>query len=149
MYYVLHWLTKVLKFICLSIFTLRLLNNNSINVIPEQAFFYHRKIEILWVTTYIRCLFNFRLVIHVLGDILIMVVYLWLLRNCFHYGSFYFTTYESVRLKWKTSFLTTDKKQSLAKQKSMILYHDCFPWTTNDREQQEGLGGSCVAFFFS
>ena len=77
-----------------------------------------------------------------------MVVYLWLLRNCFHYGSFYFTTYESVQLKWKTSFLTTDKKQSLAKQKSMILYHDCFPWTTNDREQEEGLGGSCVAFFF-
>ena len=47
MYYVLH--TKVLKMYlqCLSIFTLRLLNNNSINVIPEQAFFYHRKIEIL------------------------------------------------------------------------------------------------------
>ena len=45
MHYVLH--TKVLKCICLSIFTLRLLNNNSINVIPEQAFFYHRKIEIL------------------------------------------------------------------------------------------------------
>ena len=30
----------------------------------------------------------------------------------------------------------------------MILYPDCFPWTTNDREQEEGLGGSCVAFFF-
>ena len=29
----------------------------------------------------------------------------------------------------------------------MILYQDCFPGTTNDREQEEGLGGSCVAFF--
>ena len=30
----------------------------------------------------------------------------------------------------------------------MILYQDCFPWTTNDREQDEGLGASCVAFFY-
>ena len=29
----------------------------------------------------------------------------------------------------------------------MILYQDCVPGTTNDREQEEGLGGSCVAFF--
>lgn len=72
MYYVLH--TKVLKCICLSIFTLRLLNNNSINVIPEQAFFYHRKIEILWVTTYMVCFqFSFGYTRYVLGDIFMVV----------------------------------------------------------------------------
>lgn len=57
---------------------------------------------------------------------------------CLFMEVFFFSTYESVQLKWKISFLTTNKKQSLAKQKSMILYHDCFPWTTNDREQEEG-----------
>lgn len=158
MYYVLH--TKVLKCICLSIFTLRLLNNNSINVIPEQAFFYHRKIEILWVTTYLVCFqFSFGYTRYVPGDIL-MVVHLWFLRNCFHKDMGFYRWFSA----WKTilrgflgfffvylwkflfqyirkctikmiSFLTTNKKQSLAKPKSMILYHDCSPWTTNDREQ--------------
>ena len=42
----------------------------------------------------------------------------------FIYGRFYFTTYESVQLKWKISFLTT-KKQSLAKQKFMSLGTSC------------------------
>ena len=36
---------------------------------------------------------------------------------CLFMEVFFFSTYESVQLKWKISFLTTNKKQSLAKQK--------------------------------
>lgn len=65
--------------------------------------------------------------------------------SLFIYVIFFFNTYESVQLKWTISFLTTNKKQSLAKQKSMISYHDSvFLGQPMIESKKKAKRGSCV-----